>query len=640
MKLPRVAWLLAFSLVCPVVWGQTGPRRVRITIQPDCFRASLTAACDPRKSGSRLDLGPQIAVWVESLDGTQFIETLMVTNLVAVRGLGNRPGHWSLPSSPKFPYGKRSMSLPVWAHRRGKLYDTVVMQDGVEKEYWLGFHEGISSPDPYYCRPMSYEEIDVDAVSCPTKVFNSAKGRFFDANLDLAPQHRGLDGQVKDYVPPAKSYYPPRRDLQNFTDRDCDEEAGGTGCPMSARSFAAINDLDAVATATPPYGRPFTKTWLVPDQIPDGEYALFVEVSKEFDNNAHHAYTAYQDPLLADSGLRNNFGQPSVVYRLPFRVSRTAPSQSAGSQVAGYGSWNGASGMLYPPDHTIGDAPGSGRGRLLSISVPSIEGGAPLVGRVHAIAEPIALPTPLPDGAAPPDAPADAPASLGKDGGAPSGSEAGEPARTPDAGAPPTVCKPVRFALGALTVPPGGLQAETAAVLFVEPTGGVWGYIDEYEIRFWAGSQQSAEAFRAGIPVEVVSRAGAGQERTVSVKDLRSETEYTVGVRAQGYCIEADISYVTFTTGVRNFTQLSGCFVATAAWGSHLAAEVDVLRRVRDRARAGSGLFAAVADAYARSSPPLADTLESTEAGRAVVRRVLAPLVELSKQLESLARRR
>src|SRR5574341_745211 len=167
------SWLIAFGaglsvLALPLCAGPRAqvPRtvRVRYSFQPDCYRPSLSAPCDRRKTGQRLDLGPQIAVWVESADGASFIDTLMVTNAVGFRGIGNRPGAWDLPSSPKFPYGKRPMALPVWAFRRGKLYDSVIMQDASgapnpdrgDKEYWLGFHEAISSPDPYYCRPMSY----------------------------------------------------------------------------------------------------------------------------------------------------------------------------------------------------------------------------------------------------------------------------------------------------------------------------------------------------------------------------------------------------------------------------------------------------------------------------------------------------
>src|SRR5688572_23450408 len=94
-------YLLAFATCALLLPGGAAaqppqPARVRITFQPDCFRPTLTSPCDPRKNGSRLDLGPQIAIWVERPDG-RFVDTVMVTNLTALLGLGNRPGHRTLP---------------------------------------------------------------------------------------------------------------------------------------------------------------------------------------------------------------------------------------------------------------------------------------------------------------------------------------------------------------------------------------------------------------------------------------------------------------------------------------------------------------------------------------------------------------
>ena len=57
------------------------------TFQPDCFRAAGDASCVFDKTHP--DLGPQIAVWLESADGTMFVDTLMVTNAVPT-GVGAR----------------------------------------------------------------------------------------------------------------------------------------------------------------------------------------------------------------------------------------------------------------------------------------------------------------------------------------------------------------------------------------------------------------------------------------------------------------------------------------------------------------------------------------------------------------------
>jgi hypothetical protein len=597
------------------------PARVRVTLQPDCFRPSLAAQCDKRKTGNRLDLGPQVAIWIEGADG-RFVDTLMVTNLTALLGIGNRPGHKTLASSPKFPYGRRPMSLPVWAHRRGKLYTSVVMQDGLEREMWLGFHESVSSPDPYFCRPMTLQEIDVDAISCPTQRFNSVKGRFMDPAIDLKAPHLLTNGTPKDYVPAPMSYYPPRNDLRADVqnESDCDF-ARAPNCPTSSRRYAEINDLDLVAAATPPYGQPYTKTWRVPDGVPDGNYVVLVEVSKEFDTNAAHAHPATEDPMLRDWGLTNNFGQPSVVWKVPFTLDRSRTVEAATTEPAGYGDWDGASGTLHAPDSTLSQTPGSGVGRLLPITQASAVGGAPPTGRVVVVAVAAGGTTPVGDAGAVPDA--DAP-DAGPGDGPP------RDAAAPLDAAPRPVCT-TPAAAAPIEIKSVIALAEEAEVTFVEPTGEAWERTDGYVIKVWGGSDRTPGAFAGGTPRPMVIKQMAGGTLTVTIKDLKSESEYTVGVMPAGECLDAHLGFHSFTTVVRRFTMLSGCFIATAAYGTPQAAAVSSLRRVRERARRQSALAEIAAEVYARSSPPLADVLRGSEAGRAVVRTLLAPIVSLVK---------
>jgi hypothetical protein len=587
---PAVRALTAVLVCCGLaaVGGQASaqggaPLRLRYTFQPDCYRASFSDPCETPKTNMRLDLGPQIAVWLEKADKSAFVADLMVTNLTAVRGIGNRPGYWKFPSTWRFPYGKRKMVLPVWAHARGRLYDTEMMQDdGGDSggEMGIGFHESISSPDPYHCLTFMtsqwvFNAESVDAITCPTGVFNSSKGRLISTE---------------------KTPYPPRSDLVEFIDRDCDTIWSGSGrCPdnmKSATRYASMNDLDMVAAATPVYGRPYTGTWTMPAGLPDGEYALMVEINKEFDNNASHAYMSYVDPRLPDAGFTNNFGQPAVVFRVPIRLDRSSAKQAAAMDIVGYADWDGATGQLHPADATISDKPGSGRGRLLVISQPSIGGGQPLVGRVHVQTEVE-------------EAPRCHPSLIGK------GEVAG------------------------LEVPMATVTATQATVQFIEPNDGD-SAVEQYEIRYRQGETMTEEEFISAVPVPTVSPETPGTMRTFTLLGLRPLTRYVVGIRATGGCLQkGPLSLRSFVTPQLEFTQLSGCFIATAAYGSSQEPRLTPLRRLRDAARPRSPLTAAAVDAYERSSPPVAAVLRESDLARAVVRRLLSPLIEVLDASES-----
>ena len=227
------------------------------------------------------------------------------------------------------------MSLPIWAHARGKTYSTLMMQEaicavggaGYPGESCLGWHERYSSQELYYCRPLQMMEAQaaigttVDAITCPTK-FNSEKGKF---------------------DPSTPSYYPPRSDLTSF----------GTNDSADPPTFAAINDLDAVAAATPAYGAPYSGTWAVPGDLPPGDYTLLVEVNKEFDTNGAHDHPDFVDENLSSYGTEHNFGQPSVVYKVPLHIDVTMPTTDAAaiSEITGYGDWKGETGVVKPARH-------------------------------------------------------------------------------------------------------------------------------------------------------------------------------------------------------------------------------------------------------------------------------------------------
>jgi hypothetical protein len=550
---------------------------LRFAFQPQCFEPGPCPG-EKRKLGDRLDLPPQVAVWIEAADRSRFVDTVMVTNLTARYGLGNRPGLWNLPSGPRHPYGKRLMALPVWAWSRGQLYPQVVMQDGHEE--WMGFHEQISSPDPYYCRPMGIAEVDVDAISCPTKVFNSAKGKLA-ADLPQIP-------------------YPPRNDISGSHANDCDSTSSREACSKSVERFAVLNDLDAVAAASPPFARLFEGRWALSPQLHvEADYALMVEVNREFDQNASYREPAYEDKMLTQNGftqtgLRNNLGQPSVVYRVPFRIDGQTRLHST-DVAAGYGSADGASGSLRAPDSTISQAPGSGEGRLASIPLPWTDVGAGGPGKVFVR---------LDDCGEGPD---------------PGGECEPLPA------APPPVTDMV-------VIDP---QATTAVVEFRHPAIDGDQPVIAYDIRRHAGSETSEQNFLEGVPVERVEPGPPGTMTSFKISDLKPLTKYVVAVRVLGRCgTRSQLVQVPFETKDLYFKQLTGCFVASAAHGSALAPALAPLRQARDRLRAGSALGAATTALYESASPPMAAVLSDSPAARAVVRRLLAPAAALVTGLE------
>jgi hypothetical protein len=139
----------------------------------------------------------------------------------------------------------------------------------------------------------------------------------------------------------------------------------------------------------------------------------------------------------------------------------------------------------------------------------------------------------------------------------------------------------------------------------------------------------SAEELR--VPVD----ADAGSSVRIDMGGLVQGTHYYVGVRAVDGCSAfSSITVAEFTTPMRVFATVTPCFVATAAYGSPLAAEIGALRRLRDRHLANNFLGQQLVAAYGVVGPKLADRIRENDSLRAAARTLLTPLVAIARWLD------
>jgi hypothetical protein len=79
------------------------------------------------------------------------------------------------------------------------------------------------------------------------------------------------------------------------------------------------------------------------------------------------------------------------------------------------------------------------------------------------------------------------------------------------------------------------------------------------------------------------------------------------------------------------WTVTSPCFIATAAYGTDLHGDIEVLRDFRDEYMMANPLGRAFVNIYYNTSPPLADVIRANEGLRTAVREGLVkPLVRIA----------
>ena len=596
----------------------------------------LAWAANAQHAGAQvLELGytpvarAQVAIWIEDSAGT-YLATVALTEAVAYRGIGNRPGASQMNSGYRWPYGRREGALPIWAHRRASapgatLFPRVIFQSRPE-----GFASRLindQSPDAYHCLqfdPSHATRDELDAVSCATK-FSSDKGRYLtegEARMGYGePWEEGGAAAMRSI--PLMSVYPPRMDVVRCTADTCFDHADVDNFARDAR--AVMPEIDAVTRATAPGGMPQKLLFSVPASWAPGAYTAWIEINVEGDYNENWNEMRFPTPRIPASAwdmYAKDYGypyrgQPSVAYSVPFQLgdpARTSFSASAPAGRSTWAHWSSTYGSLDPismaPDDPFGmtDAAGSGAGRL----EPDAAGNRFTVQVREGTLEP---PPPV----------------------VRPGAEAGA------GSVPVNAAAPAVGGVSNLTLRhhDNQLRAHTWVLMsFLAARSEM--PIHAYEVRVSTEPMADETAFiRNGRPAKNATDDSEGASALMlpvdvpegsmiatAIGDLVAETHYYVGVRAVDERNRpGPISVAEIDMPARTFATVSACFIASAAYGTPLAQEVAVLRRLRDRYLMGHAPGRALVAGYYAIGPQIAALVARNAPLRSLVRSALTPLV-------------
>jgi hypothetical protein len=329
------------------------------------------ARCRPRVQVSLRPVArAQMAIWVQTEDGSR-MQTLLLTEAVGLRGIGNRPGALQLNSGYRYPYGRRETVLPVWATRRmeagGEPFRRLVYQD--RREGYADRTANDHSPEPYFCLSFNVElsrRDGLDAVSCASPFF-SDKGRYLGPEDEGYAQPMQIDGMGFMDVLSLESPYPPRRDVERHTDFYDHPDVAR----FVADALQVMPELDAVTTATLAE-EPTELSFELETQWRSARPVLFVEINTEGDYNERYNPDTAPTPSLPEGEWTSwslaygypYMGQPSVVFSSPPLEPgvRATVQRPSGYARDGLGAPMSAidDGMTDDPDA----APGSGADRL------------------------------------------------------------------------------------------------------------------------------------------------------------------------------------------------------------------------------------------------------------------------------------
>jgi hypothetical protein len=134
--------------------------------------------------------------------------------------------------------------------------------------------------------------------------------------------------------------------------------------------------------------------------------------------------------------------------------------------------------------------------------------------------------------------------------------------------------------------------------------------------------------FDPSMPSEIGVNPSQLRDLTPTL-NRRRDNIVSFGEDTRGELYIVHLSGSVFKIVEGSVSSSGGCFIATAAYGSPMAAQLDVLRAFRDRYLLRQWTGIPLVSAYYRISPPLADWIAVSESRRLTARVVLAPMVFL-----------
>jgi hypothetical protein len=171
-----------------------------------------------------------------------------------------------------------------------------------------------------------------------------------------------------------------------------------------------------------------------------------------------------------------------------------------------------------------------------------------------------------------------------------------------------------------------------ATISFIAPgDDATIGKVAGYEMRIRANTELTADNFADSMPIGTsVIPGDAGVVQTIDVSGLLPETNYYLGVRAYDDCHNMSALVVTqFTTADRQAGEVNACFVATAAYGSLMANDVELLRHFRDSLMRSTVVGELAIETYYTFGPAVAGVVGESDLLRSTARNMLAPIVSL-----------